>query len=591
MDLPGPRGRYGGRPRPRRSGVLREIYLGRELISASLRNCTASRFDISDTKFHRSSLRSPAWCTGSVDAPSVRFCSAIRACGRAWPRWQAEDISHMVGGRCTRRTESPLQNSARGCHGTRDLAGRVPHLGSRNKSQGSCQARYIGRASTRGGAAMITDSHSDSASLFGRPWIQLVLGIICMAAVANLQYGWTLFVNPIDDKYRWGKAAIQVAFTIFVLIETWLVPVEGYLVDRFGPRPVVIVGGILVAIAWSINSIADSLTLLYLGAAIGGIGTGAVYGTCVGNALKWFPGRRGMAAGFTAAGFGAGAALTVAPISKMIDASGYQHAFLYFGVLQGVVVLVASMGLLVAPASYLAAAPKRSQSARSFTPMEVLRSPVFYVLYAMFVLVASGGLVMIASMKPLAKDLHVEKIPVSLFGLTMAAGVFAITLNRVFDGIGRPFFGWLSDHIGRENTMALAFTIGAASLFTVSHARTNPVVFVLVTALYFGVFGEIYSLFPATQGDTFGGKFAAANAGMLYTAKGAGALLVPVATAIAVTRGWGSFFALAITCNLVAAALGLFVLKPMRAKHFAAIRAESANAPVGAAPMPHAPGR
>jgi OFA family oxalate/formate antiporter-like MFS transporter len=438
---------------------------------------------------------------------------------------------------------------------------------------------------------MITDSHSDSASLFGRPWIQLVLGIICMAAVANLQYGWTLFVNPIDDKYHWGKAAIQVAFTIFVLIETWLVPVEGYLVDRFGPRPVVIVGGILVAIAWSINSIADSLTLLYLGAAIGGIGTGAVYGTCVGNALKWFPGRRGMAAGFTAAGFGAGAALTVAPISKMIDASGYQHAFLYFGVLQGVVVLVASMGLLVAPASYLAAAPKRSQSARSFTPMEVLRSPVFYVLYAMFVLVASGGLVMIASMKPLAKDLHVEKIPVSLFGLTMAAGVFAITLNRVFDGIGRPFFGWLSDHIGRENTMALAFTIGAAALFTVSHAGTNPVVFVLVTALYFGVFGEIYSLFPATQGDTFGGKFAAANAGMLYTAKGAGALLVPVATAIAVTRGWGSFFALAITCNLVAAALGLFVLKPMRAKHFAAIRAESANAPVGAAPMPHAPGR
>jgi OFA family oxalate/formate antiporter-like MFS transporter len=216
---------------------------------------------------------------------------------------------------------------------------------------------------------MITDSHSESASLFGRPWIQLVLGIICMAAVANLQYGWTLFVNPIDDKYHWGKAAIQVAFTIFVLIETWLVPVEGYLVDRFGPRPVVIVGGILVAIAWSINSIADSLTLLYLGAAIGGIGTGAVYGTCVGNALKWFPGRRGMAAGFTAAGFGAGAALTVAPISKMIDASGYQHAFLYFGVLQGVVVLVASMGLLVAPASYLAAAPKRSQSARSFTPM------------------------------------------------------------------------------------------------------------------------------------------------------------------------------------------------------------------------------
>src|SRR5580658_3629068 len=186
-------------------------------------------------------------------------------------------------------------------------------------------------------------------SVFANPWIQLTLGVICMASVANLQYGWTLFVNPIDTQYHWGKAAIQVAFTIFVLIETWLVPVEGYLVDRFGPRPVVIVGGILVAIAWSINSIADSLTLLYLGAAIGGIGTGAVYGTCVGNALKWFPGRRGMAAGFTAAGFGAGAAITISPIATMISTSGYQHAFLFFGLLQGSIVFVMSWGLKVAP--------------------------------------------------------------------------------------------------------------------------------------------------------------------------------------------------------------------------------------------------
>jgi MFS transporter, OFA family, oxalate/formate antiporter len=439
---------------------------------------------------------------------------------------------------------------------------------------------------------MITDSHSESASLFGRPWIQLVLGIICMAAVANLQYGWTLFVDPIDAQFHWGRAAIQWAFAIFVAIETWLVPVEGYLVDRFGPRPVVIAGAVLVAIAWSINSIADSLPLLYLGAAIGGIGTGAVYGTCVGNALKWFPGRRGMAAGFTAAGFGAGAALTVAPISTMIAESGYQHAFLFFGLLQGLIVLVASLGLLVAPAAYLAAAPKRSTSAYSFRPMEVLRKPVFYVMYLMFFLVAAGGLVLIANMAPIAKDLKVAKIPVELFGLTMVAGTFAIKLQRILDGIGRPFFGWLSDHIGRENTMALAFLIGAAALFTVTEAGTNPVVFVLVTALYFGVFGEIYSLFPATQGDTFGAKYAAANAGMLYTAKGAASLLaVPAATALAAARGWNTVFVLAMICNVIAAALGLFVLKPMRAKHFAAIRAESANAPVGAAPMPHAPGR
>ena len=415
-------------------------------------------------------------------------------------------------------------------------------------------------------------------SVFARPWVQLALGIICMAAVANLQYSWTNFVNPINAKYHWGLAAIQVAFTIFVLIETWLVPVEGYLVDRFGPRPVVIGGGILVALAWSLNSVAGSLGTLYFAAAVGGVGTGAVYGTCVGNALKWFPARRGMAAGFTAAGFGAGAALPVAPISRMIESSGYEHAFVFFGLLQGAVVVVAALAMLRAPAAYLAAAPTHSQSARGFTPTEVLRTPVFWVMYVMFVLVASGGLVMIASMKPIAIDLGVAGIPVSLFGLTMAAGVFAITLQRVLDGIGRPFFGWLSDQIGRENTMAIAFVIGAAALFTVRRSGSNPLVFVLVTALYFGVFGEIYSLFPATQGDTFGGRYAAANAGMLYTAKGAGALLVSFATAMGARSGWHSVFDVAMTFNLIAAALGLFVLKPMRVKHFAAIRAAADTA-------------
>jgi MFS transporter, OFA family, oxalate/formate antiporter len=172
----------------------------------------------------------------------------------------------------------------------------------------------------------------------------------------------------------------------------------------------------------------------------------------------------------------------------------------------------------------------------------------------------------------------------------MAAGVFALTLQRIFDGIGRPFFGWLSDHIGRENTMALAFVIGAGALFTVSQSGSNPVVFVLVTALYFGVFGEIYSLFPATQGDTFGGRYAAANAGLLYTAKGAGALLVPFAAAMAVRSGWHSVFSLAMTFNLIAAALALFVLKPMRVKHFEAIRAEAASPAAVSGSVPHAAG-
>jgi len=406
-------------------------------------------------------------------------------------------------------------------------------------------------------------------SPFANPWLQLALGVVCMACVANLQYGWTLFVNPIDAKYHWGRAAIQVAFTIFVLIETWLVPVEGYLVDRFGPKWVVMGGGILVGIAWLLNSTASSLTILYFAAAIGGVGTGCVYGTCVGNALKWFPGRRGLAAGITASGFGAGAALTIVPISHMIDSSGYEQAFLFFGLLQGGIVFLVSWVLLAPSSAVLVAKVKPNQTSRGYTPAEVLKSPVFYLMYLMYVLIAAGGLTMAASMAPIAKDFKIDKIPVDLFGVTMAALAFALSLNRIFDGVGRPFFGWLSDQIGRENTMALAFTIGAIALYTLSQSGTNPVLFVLVTALYFGVYGEIFSLFPATTGDTFGSKFAAANYGMLYTAKGAGALLVPIAAGISKAHGWSAVFAIAMTFNITGAALALFVLKPMRAKHFA----------------------
>jgi OFA family oxalate/formate antiporter-like MFS transporter len=394
-----------------------------------------------------------------------------------------------------------------------------------------------------------------------------------MACVANLQYGWTLFVKPIDAKYHWGTQHIQVAFTIFVLIETWLVPAEGYLVDRYGPRWVVLGGAILVTLAWILNSSASTLPALYVGAAVGGIGTGAVYGTCVGNALKWFPGRRGLAAGVTAAGFGAGAAITIGPISKMINTAGYEHAFLFFGVLQGAIVFVMAWGLLVAPPSSIRTVVRANQTSHGYSPSQVLRNPVFWVMYVMFVLVASGGLMMTASMAPIANDIHVAKSPVTLFGMVLPALVFAIALNRIFDGIGRPLFGWISDQIGRENTMTIAFTIGAVALFVLSRGTITPTMFCLVTALYFGVFGEIYSLFPATQGDTFGAKYAAANAGLLYTAKGAGALLVPFAAGIALAQGWRCVFLIAMCFNLVAAFLGFFVLKPMRVRHFAASRA------------------
>jgi MFS transporter, OFA family, oxalate/formate antiporter len=421
-------------------------------------------------------------------------------------------------------------------------------------------------------------------SVLNGPWQQLALGLVCMACVANLQYGWTLFVGPIEAKFHWGRAAIQVAFSVFVFIETWLIPIEGYLVDRYGPRGVVMCGGVLVAASWILNSFADSLTLLYVGAALGGIGTGCVYGTCVGNALKWFPGQRGLAAGCTAAGFGAGAALTVIPIGRLIESSGYQHAFLTFGLLQGGIVLLMSLGMVEAP-KVRVGAPRAGGERRDYTPGEVIRTPVFWVMYAMFVLVASGGLMLASSLAPIAKDFRIDNVPVELFGLALPALSFALSLDRVLDGFGRPFFGWVSDRIGRENTMFIAFSIGATSLFALSRVGSDPLSFVIFTALYFSVFGEIYSLFPATQADTFGSRYATSNAGMLYTAKGTASLLVPLAAYLAARHGWTAVFWAAIGFNLGAAALAMLVLKPMRGRWFARKTSSTSAASLAGASM------
>src|SRR6516164_4508166 len=294
-------------------------------------------------------------------------------------------------------------------------------------------------------------------------WGQLIFGIICMVMIANLQYGWTLFVTPIDQKYHWGRAAIQVAFTIFVLTETWLVPFEGYLIDKFGPRIMISGSGVLVAIAWVINSVADSLVLLYIGAAVGGIGAGVIYGGSVGNALKWFPDRRGLAAGLTAAG----SALTVIPIANMIQSSGYEAAFLWFGLAQGIVVILVALLLRAPEAGEVAipAAPAVLQSRRDYGPAEVLKTPVFYVMYAMFVMVGAGGLMAIAQLAPIANDYKIAGVPVSILGLTLPALTFALTIDRVLNGICRPFFGWVSDHIGRENTMFIAFFIEGLGIY------------------------------------------------------------------------------------------------------------------------------
>ena len=397
-------------------------------------------------------------------------------------------------------------------------------------------------------------------------WMQLIMGIVCMAMIANLQYGWTLFVNPIADKYGWSRAAIQVAFSIFVLTETWLVPIEGYFVDRFGPRPVVLAGGLLCGLGWILNSVADTLPILYIAAAISGIGAGAVYGTCVGNALKWFPDRRGLAAGLTAAGFGAGSALTVIPIAAMIASKGYQAAFLYFGVGQGIIVVLISLFLVRAP-EHKKGGPvaKVQQSRRDYKPSEVLRKPVFWVMYAMFVMVAAGGLMATAQLGPIAKDFKIYDIPVNIMGLVLPALTFALAIDRVLNGITRPFFGWVSDQIGREKTMFIAFSIEAVGILCLYHYGRDPVAFVILTGIVFFAWGEIYSLFPSTVGDTFGSKYAAANAGMMYTAKGTASLLVPLSSVLATATGsWHAVFIVASIMNGAAALMAWFVLRPMR---------------------------
>src|SRR5271166_1264622 len=304
---------------------------------------------------------------------------------------------------------------------------------------------------------MSRDRVPTTAPLASVRLVQLGVGIICMVMIANLQYGWTLFVNPMNKTHGWAVADIQLAFSIFVALETWLTPVQGWIVDYIGPQRgpklMVAAGGILIAIGWIINASAASLPVLYLGAAISGIGAGAIYATCVGNAVKWFPDRRGLAVGLTAAGFGAGAALTVIPIRLVIDAHGYASAFLWFGIAQGVILLAVAQTLhgplpgTVLPAAGSTAVP---QSTRSHTSMEVLRSPAFWLLYFMFVLVSSSGLMATAQLAPIAKDFGLSSTVILLGATTLSV---ALVVDNVMNGLARPFFGALSDRIGREYTM------------------------------------------------------------------------------------------------------------------------------------------
>ena len=417
-------------------------------------------------------------------------------------------------------------------------------------------------------------AHTGSDRPGGQRWIQLWLGVASMVLIANLQYGWTLFVQPIRAAHpAWRPEDIQWAFSIFVALETWLTPAGGWMVEaigaRTGPKVAIALGGLLVALGWGLNSIADSLTLLYVGSAAAGIGGGFIYATCVGLAVKWFPDRRGLAVGLIAAGFGAGAALTVIPIDAMIKSSGYAQTFLVFGLGQGALLFVLAWFLRYPdPGEVPPPSQKLVQSARSYTPREMLQSPVFWLLYAMFVMVSASGLMATAQLSLIARDFGLDKV-VLLGGGTVLAT--SLIVDSLANGGARPFFGWVSDRIGRETTMAIAFSIGGVAYLLLGAFGSSPWLFVAFAGLIFFTWGEIFSLFPSTCTDAFGPKYATTNSAFLYTAKGASAFLVPLANVIkGQTGSWWTVFLVAAVMDFAVVLLALFVLRPLRRSQQAA---------------------
>jgi OFA family oxalate/formate antiporter-like MFS transporter len=408
-------------------------------------------------------------------------------------------------------------------------------------------------------------SQASTNSGFENRWVQLVFGIICMALVANLQYGWTLFVNPLEAKNHWGLSAIQLSFSIFVIVETWLVPVEGWLVDKFGPAPVIRLGAVLAGLGWVLDAYATTLTELYVAAVVAGIGAGCVYGTCVGNALKWFPDKRGLAAGLTAAGFGAGAAVTVIPIANMIQSSGYENTFMSFGIGQGIAIFAIAM-LMVKPKppEGINVATRVASVKVDFTAGQMMKKPVFWMLYLLFVAVGAGGLMATAQIGPIAKDYGLAKLPIEFMGTVLPLLTLTLSIDNLCNGFTRPLCGFLSDRIGRENTMMLVFVGEGLALLGLMQFGHDAMGFMIFAPMVFLFWGEIFSIFPATCADTFGVKNAAANAGTLYTAKGIASLLVPIGSVLSAGGNWDRVFIISAAISIAAGILAKVVLAPMR---------------------------
>ena len=416
-------------------------------------------------------------------------------------------------------------------------------------------------------------------------WVQLAVGVICMIATANIQYAWTLFVPEIQTTYGWSRAKIQLAFTIFVLVQTWLAPIEGYFIDKFGPRLMVAFGAIFIGAAWVINSQATTLTGFYVGAAVGGIGVGSIYATCINNALKWFPDRRGLAVGLTAGGYGAGSAATILPIAAMIESSGFQHTFLVFGMLQGSLAFIAAWFLRSPSAAEVTGSAKLVQARRDYTLKEALNTRLFWLMFLMFILVVTGGMMAVAQLGVIAKDLGVKEFKVDLYFFVMAALPLALMLDRIMNGISRPLFGWISDNIGREKTMVIAFTLEGLGIIALGYFGSNPYAFLILSGVVFLAWGEVYSLFSALAGDAFGTKHIGKIYGVLYTAKGIGALFVPVGNLMMEATGtWSTVLYTVAAMDLTAAFLAIVVLRPTLAKHVEVSKTLLARETAAAAP-------
>ncbi len=410
------------------------------------------------------------------------------------------------------------------------------------------------------------------------PWIQLLLGFIIMMAISSPQYVWTLFVPSFQKTTGAILSEVQWTITLLIVLQTWLAPVQGYLVERLGPKLLIGLGALLSGAGWIASAYISSLAGLY--ATYGllcGIGTGIVYVGIVGLMVKWFPARRGFATGVVAAGYGFGAILTTFPIVDMLTASGYQRTLIVFGAIFAAVGLIGALLLRVPHEGEVAAKPLLADAVSDVgsTPGEMVKTPVFWLMFLMMSMMSTGGLMVITQFTSFAKSFGIDNTTkVIILGFTLAAIPTALTFDRITNGLTRPFFGWVSDHIGRENTMAIAFILEGIAIYLMLQYRTDPFLLVVLSGLVFFGWGEIFSLFPSTLTDTFGTKYATTNYGVLYMAQGVGSILgAPVAAMIFEKTGsWLPVFGLIIGTDILTGLLALFVLKPMRRRLMATPR-------------------